>query len=144
MNTQLNDFTVTQGSLVTGNSLGLNNDQLITNKNNLAEIILLNNGMILNCNEAGAKLLDCTPNKLTWQHISKILPKLTGIPLVLDENINPYLHVLSVIGHQFEVVAMNGINFSCKLLFCILKEFGNSCLRITIQPITHNYALTKH
>jgi hypothetical protein len=144
MNTQLNDFTVSQGSLVTSNSLGLNNDQLITVKNNLAEIILLNNGMILNCNDAGAKLLDCAPNKLTWQHVSKILPKLTGIPLVLDENVNPYLHVLSVIGHQFEMVAMNGINFSCKLLFCILKEFGNCCLRITIQPITHTYALTKH
>lgn len=135
MNTQLNDLQVKQENIISSNSLELYHDNLLTDKNNLAEIILLKNGMILNCNEAGAKLLDYAPNRLTWQHISKISPKLTGIPLVLDENTNPYLHVLSVVGHQFEVVAMSGVNFACKLFFDIVEEFGNCCLRITIHTV---------
>lgn len=40
------------------------------------------NGMILNCNQAAATLLDCPARKLTGQYITRLLPKLIGINLL--------------------------------------------------------------
>ena len=38
-------------------------------KNKAAVLTLLENGMILNCNQAGASLLGCDSSKLTWQPV---------------------------------------------------------------------------
>ena len=84
-------------------------------KNKEAVLTLLENGMILNCNQAGASLLGCDSSKLTWQPISRLLPQLADLALLVDKKINPYLKFLSVVGHRYEVRAMNGTHFACEL-----------------------------
>jgi PAS domain-containing protein len=105
-----------------------------------AVLTLLENGMILNCNKAAGELLGCTPNKLTWQPIARLLPQLTDISLILDEKINPYLRFLSIAGHRFEVIGLNGVHFACELFFSAIEEFGKSCLKITLKPIRQGQA----
>ena len=116
------------------------NHNLATNKE--AVLTLLENGMILNCNLAGASLLGCDSSKLTWQPISRLLPQLAGLALVLDEKINPYLKFLSVVGHRYEVRAMNDTHFACELFFSEVEEFGRHCLRIVMQPIRQGQPTT--
>ena len=116
------------------------NHNLVINKE--AVLTLLENGMILNCNLAGASLLGCDSSKLTWQPISRLLPQLAGLALVLDEKINPYLKFLSVVGHRYEVRAMNGTHFACELFFSEVEEFGRHCLRIVMQPIRQGQPTT--
>ena len=111
-------------------------------KNQEAVLTLLENGMILDCNQAGAALLGCDPSKLTWQPISRLLPQLADLSLVLDKKINPYLKFLSVVGHRYEVKAMNGTHFACELFFSEVEEFGRHCLRIVMQPIRQGQPAT--
>ncbi len=111
-------------------------------KNKEAVLTLLENGMILNCNLASASLLGCDPNNLTWQPISRLLPQLADLALVLDGKINPYLKFLSVVGHRYEVRAMNGAHFASELFFSEVEEFGRHCLRIVMQPVRHGQPTT--
>jgi nitrogen-specific signal transduction histidine kinase len=110
--------------------------------NNEAVLTLLQNGMILNCNEASAKLLGCDSSKLTWQPVSRLLPQLADLALVLDEKINPYLKFLTVVGHRYEVRALNGTHFACELFFSEVEEFGRHCLRVVMQPIREGQPAT--
>ena len=111
-------------------------------KNKDAVLILLENGMILNCNQAGASLLGCDPSNLTWQPISRLLPQLADLALVVDDKINPYLKFLSVAGHRYEVRAMNGTHFACELFFSEVEEFGRHCLQVVIKPIRQGQPTT--
>ena len=111
-------------------------------KNKDAVLILLENGTILNCNQAGASLLGCDPSNLTWQPISRLLPQLADLALVVDDKINPYLKFLSVAGHRYEVRAMNGTHFACELFFSEVEEFGRHCLQVVIKPIRQGQPTT--
>ena len=111
-------------------------------KNKEAVLTLLENGMILNCNQAAATLLGCDSSKLTWQPISRLLPQLADLALVVDKKINPYLKFLSIVGHRYEVRAMNGSHFACELFFSEGEEFGRHCLRIVMQPIRQGQPTT--
>jgi PAS domain-containing protein len=113
-----------------------------TNKANPAELILLQNGMILACNKAGGELLGCKPNELTWQPISRLVPQLTDMDLVIDEKVNPYLKFLSIAGHYFEVIGTNGTHFASELFFSLAEEFGRHSLRLTMQPVRAGQAIT--
>ena len=104
-------------------------------KNKAAVLTLLESGMILNCNQVGATFLGCDSSKLAWQPISRLLPQLADLALLVDKKINPYLKFLSVVGHRYEVRAMNGTHFACELFFSEGEEFGRHCLRIVMQPI---------
>ena len=117
-----------------------NNHNLAKNKE--AVLTLLENGMILNCNQAGATLLGCDSSKLTWQPVSRLLPQLADLALLVDKKINPYLKFLSVVGHRYEVRAMNGTHFACELFFSEGEEFGRHCLRIVMQPIRQGQPTT--
>lgn len=105
-------------------------------------LTLLENGMILNCNLAGESLLGCDSNKLIWQPISKLLPQLADLTLMLNKKINPYLKFLSVVGHRYEVRAVNGTHFACELFFSEVEELGRHCLRIVMRPIRQGQATT--
>lgn len=107
-----------------------------------AVLTLLENGMILDCNKAAGELLGCAPNQLIWQPISRLLPQLADISLVLDARINPYLRFLSIAGHRFEVIGLNGVHFACELFFSAVEEFGKCCLKVTLQPIRQGQATT--
>lgn len=107
----------------------------------MAVLTLYDNGMICDCNRAAGELLDCTPNKLTWQHISIFLPQLADIALVKGERINPYLRFLSRVGHRFGVVGMSSMRFAGALFFNDVEDFGRHCLRVIIRPAIQEHAV---
>ena len=107
-----------------------------------AMMTLLENGMDLNCNQAGASLLGRDSSKLTWQPVSSLLPQLADLALLVDKKINPYLKFLSVVGHHYEVRAMNGTHFACELFFSEGEKFGRHCLRMVMQPIRQGQPTT--
>lgn len=100
-----------------------------------AVLMLYDNGTIRECNQAAAELLDCAPSKLTWQHISTIMPQLTEATLMQGERINPNLRFLSHIGYGFEVIGLSGVHFACALFFNEVENFGRHYLRLIIRPI---------
>jgi hypothetical protein len=104
-------------------------------ENEQAVLLLSDDGLIRDCNEAGAKLLGYSPKNFPKLHISKLLPKLAKIELLKGERTNPYLRFLSRIGHHFEVVSMNGVHFAGKLFFSDVKSRGLHRLIVMISPI---------
>jgi nitrogen-specific signal transduction histidine kinase len=148
MSTQFDNDQARQENVIANNDKQVLARLVSTEGNhNLAEnkeavLTLLENGMILNCNKAGADLLGCESSKLAWQPISRLLPQLADLKLVLDEKINPYLKFLSIVGHRYEVVAMNGAHFACELFFSDVEKFGKHCLRLVMQPIRQGQPTT--
>lgn len=104
----------------------------------IAVLTLYCNGTIRECNKAAAALLDCVPNKLTWQHISTIMPELAETSLMQGEQVNPNLRFLSHIGYGFEVIGLSGVHFACALFFNEVENFGRHCLRLIIRPIAQD------
>lgn len=117
---------------------GVNSDFLCQSEQQTAELMLYHNGIIRECNQAAAVLLDRPPSKLIWQHISTIMPQLGEATLMQGERINPNLRFLSRIGYGFEVIGMNGVHFSCALFFNEVENFGRHCLRLIIRPIAQD------
>lgn len=110
--------------------------------NDLAVLTLDENGMIRECNKAGADLLGCAPNKVTWLNIATFLPRLGEVALLQGERVNPYLRFLSRVGHQFELIGMSGAHFTSQLFFNEAESQGPHCLRVIIQPIGPGTALS--
>lgn len=92
------------------------------------------NGVIVECNRAGGKLLGCLPSELTWQPLSKLLPKLKNINLLLDQNVNPYLNFLSRAGYLYELHTLKGVRLACRVFFCLVGSVGHDCLRVIVCP----------
>lgn len=104
----------------------------------IAVLTIYCNGTIRECNQAAAALLDCLPNKLTWKHISTIMPELAKTSLMQGEQVNPNLRFLSHIGYGFEVIGLSGVHFACALFFNEVENFGRHCLRLIIRPIVQD------
>jgi PAS domain-containing protein len=140
VNTQIESVQSPQENYL--RSLSLDHIPSEGKQNNVAVLTLLENGMIVNCNKAGGELLGVQPSKLIWQPISRLLPQLGEMSLMLDEKVNPYLRFLSIAGHRFEVIGLNGTHFASELFFSLVEEFGKCCLQITLRPIRQGQATT--
>lgn len=105
----------------------------------MAMLILDDNGMIKDCNMSGMELLGCTLDQLRWQPICAFFPQLKNVDLVQGLSINPHLRFLSHIGHLFEVVGKNGVRFESKLFFSNVEDVDRHCLRIIIRPVLPDY-----
>ncbi len=138
MNVQLDETKVKQNSFI--NSYVSAKPAI--NIHGPAVLTLLQNGIILACNKACGALLDVEPERLVWQPISRLLPQLADISLILDQKINPYLKFLSVAGHRFDVVSTNGKHIACELFFSVVDDFGGCCLQITMEPFRQRQAAT--
>jgi len=101
---------------------------------NMAIITIFKNGTILTSNERANKLLGYNASDLAWQPITKLLPQLDGLSLTLGNEINPYLRLLSVTGHRFEVIGKKNKRFGCSVFYNMKEEFGKSCMRISLAP----------
>ena len=134
-NTQARQAEISQENYIRDHGLELDSMGLEGSKSSLAELILLENGMILDFNKASCELLGCDPDKLKWQPIARLLPQLANMPLVMHEKINPYLRFLSIAGHRYEVTAVNGKQFACELFFSKVEDVGKHCLKITMRPV---------
>lgn len=104
-------------------------------EDSIAVLTLCDNGTIFECNNAAGALLDCVPSKLSWQHISTILPQLAEIALMQGEKINPNLRFLSRIGYTFEVVSLSGAHFTSAVFFNEVETLGRHFLRIILRPV---------
>jgi len=103
-------------------------------EDDMAVLVIDNDGMICHCNRVAGLLLNSIPRRITWLNISTILPQLKNVELVKKGTINPDLRFLSRIGHQFDVVAMNDRRFASKLYFNEVEYFGRHCLRLIMRP----------
>ncbi|MCO6427420.1 hypothetical protein [Nitrosomonas communis] len=112
-----------------------------THESEYAVLILSEDGLICDCNEAGANLLAGLHKNLPKLHISSLLPKLAKIELLKGERTNPYLRFLSRIGHHFEVVSMSGARFAGKLFFSDVEDCGLHRLIVMIQPVCQENTL---
>lgn len=142
MNIQLDIAQVKQAGVISNNKLSLDSLNYTDSEAKSAVLTLLENGMILDCNKAAGELLDCAPSKLTWQHISKIIPQFAETALMQGEMINPNLRFLSRIGYQFELIGASGVHIACALFFNEVENFGRHCLRLIIRPVSQEYALS--
>lgn len=105
----------------------------------LAVLMLDDKGVIFDCSRAAERLLGCVAAKLTWKHISTVLPQLKEIGLVHGRMVNPHLRYLSHIGHGFEVVSMSGIHFIGAIFFNEIDNLGRRYLRIIIKPAAYGW-----
>jgi len=142
MDDQFQDSWLNQEAFILNNGLDVNSVGYQRSTINLATLTLLENGMILSSNDAGGMLLGCDPNDLKWQHISRLVPMLKEISLMLDGKINPYLKFLSTVGHRFEAVGMNKVGFRCELCFLNAEDSSKNCLQITMQPVRRQATLS--
>lgn len=98
-------------------------------------VLMLNeNGLILNCNEAATKRLNGTTSQLLWQPVSKFLPHLTGIALMLNGDVNPRLRFLSRIGHLFALRSLGGESFLSRIFLNEVGISGKRNLCLVIFP----------
>ncbi len=90
-------------------------------------------GVILDCSERGEEFFGYTRAELACQHVSKVLPQLSGLALLEDGEPNAYITYLCHIGHAFEVTPRGGIAFLCGLSLVRLSDAGHTFLRLIAQ-----------
>jgi hypothetical protein len=95
------------------------------------------NGLIRNCNKAAGQLLGCSSSLLVWQHVSNILPQLSGTTLMLDGHVNPRLRFLSRIGHHFQLAIPGGKRDSGRIFINDLENAGRHIVRLIVYPDGH-------
>jgi len=137
----LNESPVAKVDIEGGQARSHLNHNHCNDEDHTAVLTLCDNGTIFECNEAAAELLDCPSSRLTWQHISTILPKLTEITLMQGGGINPNLRFLSRIGYSFEVVDMSGVHFVSAVFFNEIESLGRHFLRVILLPVVPGYAM---
>lgn len=113
-----------------------------SSEDNTAVLTLSDNGTIIECNNAAGVLLGCAPSRLTWQHISTILPKLAEIALMQDKKINPNLRLFSRIGYAFEVIGMTGAHFASVVFFNEIENSGRHFLRVILRPVSFEHTFS--
>lgn len=103
-----------------------------------AILLLSDDGMILNVNKEGERLFDYSNTHLNNQHISRIIPKLAEVDLLEGNGcVNPYLRFLSRIGHSFELISIEGRQFSGELFFNDVNASDQHQIIIMIYPTHH-------
>lgn len=101
---------------------------------NMAVLMINDNGIIHECNRAFEKLFGYLSSDILWKHVSLLLPQLAGIALMNSGQVNPRLRFLAHIGHQFEVISLGGIHFASQLFISEVENLGEHYLRIIICP----------
>lgn len=135
----------TQSSKITQPELNKLQQSLAPNNfaSSPAILAVSNDGMILECNKIGEKILDFPKKPLKEVHISMLLPQLKKIDLLEKngERVNPYLRFLSRIGRNFKVISMNGKQFSSELYFSDINFQNRHQIIIMIYPTQQESAL---
>jgi len=91
-------------------------------------------GMIRDCCNSCEALFGYSRRELVWQHISKLLPQLSGIKLVKDGQINPRLGFVCRCGHLFRAQSRDDGFFYSELSFVNLEHAGMRILRVFVRP----------
>lgn len=111
-------------------------DRLILHSNyeSAAIFMLSNDGMILESNTEGKKLLDYSTDESDERHISRLIPLLKKIDLLEkgDNRVNPYLRFLSRVGYLFKITEAKGRIFDGELYFSDIHYHDQHLIMIII------------
>lgn len=101
-----------------------------------ATLLLSTDGLIVDVNEEGTRLLNYSMQRSDRLHVSQVLPGLAKTDLLEKggERVSFYLRFLSRIGHHFKVIAMNGGEFLAELYFSDLNHASGHQILIMIYP----------
>lgn len=101
-----------------------------------ATLLLSTDGLIVDVNEEGTRLLNYSMQRSDRLHVSQVLPGLAKTDLLEKggERVSSYLRFLSRIGHHFKVIAMNGGEFLAELYFSDLNHASGHQILIMIYP----------
>jgi PAS domain-containing protein len=91
-------------------------------------------GMIQDCSKSFERLFGFKRCDLVWQHVSRLLPQLTGVDLVEAGRLNPVLNYLCHCGHRYQAQNQQGDTFPCNLNFVRLEFGGKPSLRLILSP----------
>lgn len=91
-------------------------------------------GMIQDCSKSFERLFGFKRCDLVWQHISRLLPQLTGVDLVEAGRLNPVLNYLCHCGHHYQAKNQQGDTFPCNLNFVRVEFGGKRSLRLILSP----------
>ncbi len=105
-----------------------------TSQNAMATIDLNNDGLIQACSTASEKLFGYLHDDLLGRHISLLLPKLEGLQLIVQNEINPRLRYLSHCAVPFLVHCRDGNNFAGEVYFNRLYG-GDSGLQLIVRKL---------
>lgn len=95
-----------------------------------AALTLDEHGMILDCSETCEELFGYAAPELFQQHVSKLLPQLSGVNLFANGEPNAMIAFLCRIGHLFLVRSCCGTTFKSELSFVHLSHAGKSIFRL--------------
>jgi hypothetical protein len=129
------------GGIAKEASIKIEPESLHGGEDPFAVLMICDNGIIFECNNAAGDLLDCAPSKLTWQHINTILPQLADMSLMRGDKLNPHLRFLSRLGYTFETIGLTGAHFVSVVFFNEIETLGRHFLRIILRPVFPNQAL---
>lgn len=92
-------------------------------------------GMIQDCSKSFENLFGFQRRDLVWQHVSRLLPQLTGVDLVQAGRLNPLLNYLCHCGHRYDAQDRQGRIVSCILSLVRVEFDGKRSLRLIINPL---------
>lgn len=103
-------------------------------QDDVAALILDENGMIIECNQVAEKLLGYPSDELIFHHISMLLPQLEAGPLIKGDRINPKLKFMCHCGQLFRVLDRQCQSFFSELHLVELSNQGGPALRAILCP----------
>jgi PAS domain S-box-containing protein len=99
-----------------------------------AALVLDESGTIRDCNNSVEQLFGYRHSDLLLQHVSTLLPQLSGIVLMRDGQIDPHFDFLCHCGHLFQAKNRQGEVFASELSLVQLEHDGKRILRLLVCP----------
>lgn len=131
---QSGESNVASQSSVTSRTVPQKQNGVRTRGREPAALTLDERGMICDCNRSGEQLFGYQRSELVWQHVSLLVPQLSGVALVRGGQVDPHLDFLCHCGHPFQVQKREGDVFPCELSVVHLEHDGRRVLRLMVRP----------
>jgi PAS domain S-box-containing protein len=109
-------------------------DRNLIEQNEPPALSLDERGVIQDCSKSFESLFGFLLHDLAQQHISMLLPQLTGVELVQSGQLNPLLNYLCRCGHLFHVQNRQGDIFAINLNFVHIGYDGSRFLKMFVRP----------
>lgn len=100
-----------------------------------AELVLDGQGVVRDCNGAGAALFGQERDAMLWQHVSRLFPQLESMPLMQDGELSARFRFLCSIGCGFQSVRADGERFVSELFLNELGNPGSRHVRVIVRPL---------
>jgi len=92
-------------------------------------------GVIQDCSKSCEFLFGYQRGELVLQHVSKLIPLISGVELIKEGRFTPLFIHLCHCGHIFHAQNRQGDTFSCNLSSFHLEHDGGRTLRLIVNPL---------